>query len=277
MNLPNKENTCIVVVTYNPDDSFVYRIERHFEIANKIVIVDNGSIKNIENVVRLYSCDNRLKIILSSVNKGIAWGLNQGIAYAISEKYEYVLTFDQDSFPVANILDLYSTIFRKNIKIGLIGTKYTEETIERDFSKIEVEKNLTLITSGTLHPIEVFTKVGFYEENLFIDSVDFDYSLRVNRAGYIVFRTKQELIKHQLGTPKRKWLIVSTNHSPIRRYYMARNHIYLTKKYFSTFPFWIIKKNIFFLKNIVEMLFVDDNLKLKCKKTIKGIYDGIKM
>jgi rhamnosyltransferase len=271
MILPDKHNTCIVVVSYNPDSSFVINLAQHLKIANKIFIIDNNSDKDIDSLIPSDFLNN-IVVIKSKTNKGIAWALNIGIKEAILLDYKWVLTFDQDSFPNNNLLYYYSEVIKKVENIGLIGTKYSLN--KSDISEVTFDKTLTVITSGTLHPLNIFDKVGLYNEKLFIDNVDFDFTLRVRLANLNVLRIREPLIQHKLGTPIKRYGIESPNHNITRRYYYARNHIFLTKKYFLKFPFWIAKKNFFFIKSILVLIIVENEVIEKLRVIYKGIKDG---
>ena len=272
MNLPNKFNTCIVIVTYNPDSNFVNNLMQHLEIVEKVIIVDNNSEVNIESIMPNEYL-NRIDIIHSDINMGIAWALNTGIKKAIKLAFKWILTFDQDSFPNINLLQHYSLVFQKEKNIGLIGSQFSIESVP--VSKISWKNSLTVITSGTLHPIGIFDIVGFYNERLFIDGVDFDFSLRTKLAGYNVVRIDQPLLSHKLGTPIKKYGIESSNHNLIRRYYYSRNHFFLTKKYLRFFPLWILKKNYFFVKSLIFLIIVEDNVYEKLKSLLTGFKDGL--
>jgi rhamnosyltransferase len=217
---------------------------------------------------------DKINVIHSSTNKGIAWALNVGIKEAIKLGFNWVITFDQDSLPNQYLLDYYSRVLESEKNVGIVGTQFSEDV--GAFSQISWKESLTIITSGTLHPITLFDSVGFYNEKLFIDCVDFDFSMRVKLAGYKVLRIEQPLLSHKLGTPVKKYGIESSNHNLIRRYYYARNHVFLTRNYFSKFPFWILTKNYFFTKSIFQLLLVEDNVFKKLKTISKGIKDGYK-
>lgn len=155
----------------------------------------------------------------------------------------------------------------------MIGTTFSDHKISSPPS-ISFSENATLITSGTLHPISIFDDIGLYDEGLFIDSVDFDFVLRVKKK-FRVLRINEPLICHELGTPFSRFGIESSNHNIVRRYYMARNHIIICKRYWKIFPTWIFKKNVFFLIAILKMLIVEENAKEKFISTIRGIRDAL--
>jgi rhamnosyltransferase len=162
--------------------------------------------------------------------------------------------------------------------IFIIGVNYTNENILEIYQDINIKESKNIITSGCLYPVSIFDKVGFFNEKLFIDGVDFDFNLRVLLNNFKVYKIQEPMIKHNIGAEISKNIlfikIFSSNHNEIRRYYIGRNHVFLTLKYFYRFPFWIFKKNIFFLLSIFKIIIVEDQILLKLKSLFKGLNDG---
>jgi rhamnosyltransferase len=92
-----------------------------------------------------------------------------------------------------------------------------------------------VITSGSLISLAAYTAIGPFREELFIDYVDMDYCLRARARGFRVIKTRTPLMTHAIGAytqhrwlGKTKW---TTNHSPDRRYYIARNDTVMLREY----------------------------------------------
>ena len=111
---------------------------------------------------------------------------------------------------------------------------------------------------------------------MFIDSVDFDFVLRV-RKKYRVLCVNQPLIYHELGSPITKYGITSSNHNAIRRYYMSRNHLLISKRYWKNYPLWVLKKNVLFFCAIIKMILVENNIKEKLLHTVQGLRDAFNL
>jgi rhamnosyltransferase len=281
-----KKNIVTVIVSFNPTKNLWRLVEICFTFSQNVVIVDNAS-KNAYEVVsplsKQYDC---LDIIYSNENKGIAWALNQGIKFALTHyNAGWILTFDQDSIPHENLITYYDYVLcniSNSLYLGILGCAFTEADTLPVYlmNQIKWKKTYTIITSGTLYKSEVFSKVGYFIEDMFIDGVDFEFSLRVAQAGLKTILVENTLIMHSLGDPILfrigKLGISSSNHNALRRYYMARNHIIITRRYYMSFPIWILKKNIFFFLNIIKMIIVEKNRKVKIKALLKGIWDGVK-
>ena len=87
-----------VIVTYNPDEQFLDRLSLISSQVERIIIYDNGS--SVESLSFLNKIQVKgVSLIYSKDNVGIAKALNVGIEELIKDNYEWILTFDQDSYP----------------------------------------------------------------------------------------------------------------------------------------------------------------------------------
>ena len=132
------------------------------------------------------------------------------------------------------------------------------------------------ITSGNLVNMKIYNAVGGYNEEYFIDCIDFDFSLRVRRAGYKIFKDPAALLFHELGEknhlPKlyKKYYAL---HSPLRRYYMFRNFLFLARKYlFSDFSF-IFKLFLLHVILFVLLIFHDPKPVTSVLMILRGVSD----
>lgn len=276
MNLfyPTKQNTFVVIVTYNPDNRLCDSMNVIENIFNNIVIVDNNSSFDVKLLIN----NNGYHFIKNNENLGIALALNIGAEYAINNGAKWLLMLDQDTIPRADILSVFNSIYSNyphKEKIGQIGVSFNPNK-----STKRIYYNVTsLITSGTLLSLDVYKIIGTFRNDFFIDSVDFEYSLRIKKKGFVNLLSPEVAIDHCLGDKKeKKWfffVMKSTNHPPQRRYYMARNHAIISFKYFLSFPFWVMKKNFSFIKSFFEIILVDDQKISKIKKSFSGLKDGI--
>jgi rhamnosyltransferase len=282
---------CAIFVTYNPDANIVENVSSILEQASEVVIVDNASNIDAQEILRDISKDKRVTLILNDRNLGIAYALNQGVKYAIAHEYQWLLTFDQDSLAPSNYLEtLLSTYYSADNQdsIAIIAPTYTTSTgtvsFSRTLSKNSYSKAYTEVettmTSGNLVATKVFNKVGFFNEDFFIDFVDHEYCLRLAKSGFRIVESHQALLQHALGaSTKHDFLglnIVTTNHNAIRRYYKYRNMITVLKKYFfnsSSISFQVLRA---FISEPLKILFFEKDKYSKIKSIVRGIAHGVK-
>jgi len=84
------------------------------------------------------------------------------------------------------------------------------------------------ITSGSLLRLEIFQKCGYFQEELFIYTVDDEYSLRLRTKGYSIAQSRCAVLLHASGFPTHYYLFgrrifSPSGHSPGARYYLNRN------------------------------------------------------
>ena len=195
---------------------------------------------------------------------------------------------DHDSIVTQNMIskmlqcynDLEETLKSKTAMLVPVHIEEKESTNEQQY-EMNIEKGynevLTEITSGALTKTDVYKSMGLYDEKLFIDLVDHDYCLRLNKNGLKVIQVKDAILVHNLGESTKKNFLglkfTPTNHSALRRYYMTRNRMHIWNKYKNEFPQWVsVDKRRFITENIKIVLFEADKLN-KLKFIKKGISD----
>lgn len=260
-----------VVVLYNPDCSFQVNINSYINACNKIYIIDNSECSNDQ-----YK-NKKITYIANKKNLGIAKALNIGINRALDDGYQWVMTFDQDSYACDNMIDEMIKCHKQFKSAALISPFHANKYALKSQTNSDYEEVFMPMTSGNLLNIKAFKGVDGFKEKLFIDYVDNDFCLRLNLKGYKIIQANKAILKHNLGELKRHKLLwksfYSTNHCALRRYYIFRNRLYLINKYKCNFPSYIKSlKYRFFIDFIIVLLFERDKLN-KFKMMIKGISD----
>ena len=269
-----------VVVLYNPKQKNIDNINKYIDSVDKLYVIDNSE----DEIIRLTS-DKKIEYIKLNENKGLAYALNLGAKKAIEDKYKYLLTLDQDSNMTSKNVDkmiefLDST---KIDKIGLISP-YHDIGFDEEGKKGEVEERLEVMTSGNIIDLDAYSIIGGFKDWLFIDCVDYDYCLNLNKNGFKVLRLNDVIMKHSLGD-----LVVHKlfgkeypcfNHNPIRRYYIVRNTYYINQMYKDLYPDYCahlirvqkgqVKRIIAFEKNKIKKLKMMHKGYKDFKKGIKG-------
>lgn len=267
-----------VIVFYNPNEDNVKKYLNYIDNVDKLYIVDNSS-KDNKNII--IDKDNKVNYIPLNKNYGIAYALNKGAKTAIEEGYDWLLTMDQDSdLKDKDLKEMIKYVHENDTsKIGIISPWHVINTNIKK-PNLEVDYPLEVMTSGNLVNLDIYQRVGGWDDKLFIDDVDIDYCMNLNIHGYQVVRLLYVPMKHSLGniTIRHIWPLkrdyVCSNHNYIRRYYMARNLFYLEQKYYGEFEayFSFMKRG---LKGQMKNIFVFEKDKIRKLKSIKkGIHDG---
>ena len=162
-------------------------------------------------------------------------------------------------------------------RINCEGKELLVDYKNMKYDQIKWKTTNFILTSGSLIKTEVFKTVGFFEEKLFIDKVDFDFSLRIKIKGFILKIAKNVYFIHELCKPKYRFGIKITNMSAFRRYYSSRNAVIMFKKYFKKYPFkmiYILIRGSIFIAPMYILLLEKEKIK-KIKNIYKGLFDGL--
>jgi len=277
---------CAVVITYNPGPGFQQRLQLVANQVTRTVIVDNGSTRSVLAMLHSLSNEMNVELILNHENLGVSHALNQGVTWASLNRFEWILTMDQDSVVKNNMIERLSEIFNylhpKN-SIGVIGSNYCDQygrywkpKIKTDFPWVE---RPVVITSGSLISIRACLAVGGFCDDLFIDQVDHDYCIRLRKQGYMVCKSTEPLMTHTIGNITRQQFfgvyLYTTNHKAFRRYYIARNRIVLAKKYFLTEPIFVICELYRMIGEIVAIVLLEKEKTQKLRAITIGLLHGI--
>ncbi|MCR4432906.1 MAG: glycosyltransferase family 2 protein [Caldiserica bacterium] len=283
----NSQSVCAVIVTYNGKEEIRENLKSIKDQVDHVLIVDNGSKSDTVSLIQnLQAADrNRVSLILNQSNLGVSAALNQGLRFAIDANFDWLLALDQDSqaMPrmVPQMLKHYAELSpNKQRRVAMLAPKIIEVNAPNSRSKIPIPQNpLTRITSGSLIRLSLIPNIGFFKEDLFIDSVDNEFCLRLNYLGYLIEYVSEACLLHRLGNLEQKsifgrkfWV---SNHSYIRRYYIARNRIYLIRLYWHIYPSWCWFEAVQMFKELIKIVIGEADKKRKLNATLKGLKDGM--
>jgi rhamnosyltransferase len=277
-----KDNICGCVILYRPTDAVYAHIQSYcYEIA-RLYVVDNTEREHYNHqLFHELSKLEGIQYISNFENQGIAHALNQAINIAQEEEYDFILTMDQDGALERNyITSMLRIVQKNNLDITTIGIIAPFQRVHGDIINNEkqgITDKIAVMTSGNLLNLHAVEQIGGFSEELFIDRVDQEYCLRLRMNNYRVIQVNSVVLDHPQGRMTKHFLFnrayYTTNHSPIRRYYITRNTLYVIKKYGEIFPEYVKwEKDIFLsdLKNII--LFEKDKIN-KLRMIVRGYCD----
>jgi rhamnosyltransferase len=286
------------VVTHEPD--LARLAENVAAIAvqvDQVVLFDNGS-KRVADIEELVNRLTNLVLLRSAENRGVAHALNELASYALEHGATHLVTLDQDSVSSTDMVHELARTAGDDIPL------VTPYIVDRNKSTVEAYQRLQLpeveifqqaarrgaITSGALMKLAVWREVGGFDDELFIDYVDYDFNQRLLIAGYPILRANRTHLLHEVGRASPTWLWVprkdlsgrwrlerfyAFGHSAQRCYYKARNRILFTRKYGNRIGLthegmWQIPQQV-----VLTLLFERDR-RAKLWAFGRGIRDGIR-
>lgn len=266
------------IVLFNPD---INRLKENISAVivqcAHVYLVDNGS-NNIDEVKKLLNQYNHSKVsvLCNMENQGIAKALNQLASEAQKGGFDWILTLDQDSVAPSNIIEEFEK-YTNNLNTGMLCPVICDRNkgvvVEAKDNYKEIDE---CITSGSLLNIKAWRKIGGFDESMFIDGVDFDICYRLRKNGYKILCIQSVVLLHELGRIVYHrfifWKVLVKNHSAFRKFYIARNTVYLARKEHTNIIKAILQNVKLFL---IVVCYEDDKWK-KSKKILQGTIDGFK-
>lgn len=269
-------DVCAIIVTYNFDDNFNKCIESIEKQVDHIIVVDNNSNQNCIEMLESLSKKENISVIFNKINEGIAKAINIGVEDAIVRGYKWILTLDDDSEAVENMIKKMIEVYTKknDPNIGIVAPNIYDLNIRSLMTnnQCEYEYINKCIQSGCMIKSDIFKKIGMFNEELFIYYVDDEFCERAVRKGYKILRANKAILNHRDGLlVKRKLLFKEFNYnqrSNLSIYYRTRNNIYMSRFYNKKY---IIEN----LKDIVKIVLYSEKKLENLKSYFKGIKDSI--
>jgi rhamnosyltransferase len=160
-------------------------------------------------------------------NVGLSVAYQHGLDRARREGFSFLLLLDQDSRlepgAVAELRAVYarlSPLFRvgavnalnrERADLWLSPTaglrrlaRLRSEVLYRSgrlYRDDRARERRTLINSGLLLPVTAVDSIGGFDDQLFLDAVDYDLALRLRAAGFRLFEAPAGGVAHQQGVP----------------------------------------------------------------------------
>jgi rhamnosyltransferase len=276
-------SVCAIFVTYNPSPAFIENIASAGAQVSHIVVVDNGSSRETEQLLKQVEMTSGRDVIRNGRNLGIAGALNLGVKKAMEAGFDWIVTFDQDSCVSEGFISQMLERYRRSEHledVALISPTYVdrESGIQVRLRRSGDGKILTTMTSGSMVPSDVFRKIGLFDESLFIDAVDTEFCLRARHTGMQLLQSPAVLF-HSLGRTTYHHIagarFGATNHSPARRYYITRNRWRLLRAYATDWP-WVWREYRSMVVETVKIILVEQDKWRKLLATVTGTVDALK-
>lgn len=263
-----------VVVTYNPQEDVINNINTYIKWIKRLYIIDNSR----NDDFRKYINNEKIEYIPNFENLGIAVALNMAAQRAINDGFDWILTMDQDSkFKKNDLQKLQEYIKNNNTdNIGIVTAYQCSKFTTKDsIPNEEMSKVKITMTSGNLLNLKVFQRIGGFREDFFIDGVDTEYCIRLEKNKYNVIRLNTVLLEHNLGDFSvhsffgKKPLV--SNHNYIRRYYIMRNNLYIANIYNDNeYKKIFLRKEC---KTAIKILFFEKDSLRKIRSMFRGYMD----
>ncbi|MGY3901497.1 rhamnosyltransferase [Aeromonas lusitana] len=288
-----RENIIAILVTYNPEIGVLSScISSICAQVTKVVIIDNAS-SNVSEMSALIAKYDNVFIDLLSENIGLASAQNKAITISKQFKASRVILFDQDSVIedgfISKLVVAEKELIKGNKLVAAIGpsffdpvsgktypaTIYRGPLIERVRLSDKPIEATFIIASGCLIRTEVLDDIGLMLDELFIDYIDVEWSLRARSKGYSVFIAPQARMAHTIGDRRLSILGRTISvHSPLRRYYLVRNSFLMLRLGYVPFGYKLRESFFNVIRTFIGFL-TAENKTIFCKYFLMAFRDGL--
>jgi rhamnosyltransferase len=271
---------CMGLTLFYPTLSELDSILKYSQVFERIYVFDNTDNKeeqefndnhliNIENIV----------YISETNNYGLSISLNRMCKKAIFDNFDFICLFDQDSNMNNGDLIKINNYIENSVSsdIGIYaarvvyGERQKEINLNNKLSELEVE---WAITSGSYINLHIYSATNGFDENYFIDRLDYDYCFQLKKLNFKIVEFKNVFLYQQLGEKGRFLWFKISEHNTLRHYYIFRNRLYFyLNKYFSIKNIFIVF--ILSVNHFMIILIEKDSVK-KAKIIKKSINDYLK-
>jgi len=274
---PHYDDIAIVIVTYNPDQSFYERVDAILDRFKAIIIVDNSA-PGIIQISRLNH--QKIHIHVNNSNLGLGVALNTGCERALELGFNWAVTLDQDTelYPeyLPSMLHAWSKCRERPPILGCNYLNISRSGYKFTRSDISLTKHkTTVITSGCLTHLPTWAFLGKFRGDYFIDAIDHEYCLRARRSGFDIVINYQCLMDHTIGEPTQTHKLFGAfspyNHSSWRTYTSTRNTMRTIIDYAASEPSWCVRKLAGLAVELLAIFFLEDKKVIRLKAFAYGL------
>lgn len=257
-----------LIILYHFDANNVDYVEKYNKQVDKVYCYDNSESSDPALVLRLQQLPN-LEYAADHENRGLPYAINRIAQKAIAEDFQWLITFDQDSEPMPDMIPnmiQFAQHYKKIDETGIIAPLIQDGKTEFGIPAAPYSFYDKVYQSGAMHNLHILEKIQGYDEKLFIDQVDYEYCIRLILNGYKIIKLNNAILQHNRDDNAAKLeyrkgkRYYRNKYSAIRCYYIVRNNLYCGKKYKElNRPYWAdTRRNI-------EVI-----MKTACMESLKG-------
>lgn len=229
-----------MVTLYNSVDSVLDHVRSYVNQVGKVYVIDNSEVPNDRLAAQLRTVSAGVVYLRNDDNLGLGVSLNQAARRAMADGFTHLLMMDDDSAMTEGAVgQLYRTaVADPDASVGIVSAAQTDVSAGNRKPEPTAESTtavLTAITAGSLLSLAAYRVVGPFQDDLFIDWVDIEYSFRLRRHGYRILLDPQARIMHRIGLRKEIKLLGLIpyrwrSHNPTRLYYKFRNSLFVMQR-----------------------------------------------
>ena len=214
-----------IVICYHPDELGLYKnIKAFVNGVDKVIVWRNSEV----NFSYFAEWGEKILFMGDGKNEYIAKPLNIAINWCYENKYDFLLTMDQDSEWLN--FELFISQIQVSEKHAIaIHSPNVNHCYQTTNPLLYVE---SVITSGSLMNVDIAKHLGGVREDYKIYWVDGEFCFWARKKGYKIVAYPHSHLRHELGKQTKTICGYDTsNYSPIVYYYIFRNMLWMSREH----------------------------------------------
>ncbi len=233
----------------------------------QVAVVDNGSTDgSVDAICQAFS---QVTVLETGANLGYAGGNNVGIRWALEQGFDGILILNNDTVVDRGLLRAFASAQQQFPSAGVFGAKiyyYTSPDVlwfaggkwhsdnlgfkhvgqgHPDGPEFSVPRTFDYMTGCALYaPAEVFRRVGFFGEELFLTFEETDWCYRASAMGFSPIYVPDARLWHKVSVS------FGGAVSPLMTYFMTRNRLLFVRRHMPAVTLVrLLSKNLRELRN----------------------------
>ena len=254
-----------VFVLYNPSSKEIEHIADLTTLFDKLYVYDNS-----EKEEHSYAfMSKNIKYISNRSNDGLSKAYNYILRLAQNDNVDWLSIYDQDSEITTSMVNTLKT-YAEYCDFSRVASicPYIQYGETKPLCNKTREVNWT-INSGQMINVKTIVGCGIeYDENLFLDRVDRDFCMQLEKKHLKIIQVENAIMKQNLG----ELYIGVSIHSPLRNYYMCKNRLYYNRKYYGFIKATLL--SVFqTIKHFINVIKIGKDVQRNLNMMCRGIKD----
>jgi N-acetylglucosaminyl-diphospho-decaprenol L-rhamnosyltransferase len=265
--MTNKDIT-IIITTFRSEDKIdmcLNSIDREI----KVIVVENSNNEAFKNY--LQNKYQNVECELTNDNLGYGKANNVGLKKV---KTKYSLILNPDTTLNKDTIINFLIFLKKNINFAILGPSQNESTLKNDYSNL-LEVNAVKGFAMFLN-MEKFSKIGFFDENIFLYLEEIDLCKRVKKINEKIYLDQSIKIEHDGGKSVNETFSYEVELT--RNWHWMWSLFYFNQKHFN-FPYALLLVSPRFISAVIKSIFYKLTLNNEKKeiylKRLSGLINSI--
>lgn len=232
--------TYALVTLYNPSEKEFKNCKILSQQVDTVILCDNSQ----ESHETAFQDEKNIVYVTKNKNLGLGVAFNMALkddTYGWKDD-DLIIFFDQDSQIgegyIQALQDEYQKIGTLVPNLGCLGPVFYNTSngrTERPRQKKKITDDTyevsNTITSSLMMQYGNLKRIGFWNENVFLDLADWDLCWRMQKAGMVCCMTEKVVLRHSVGNGEKKVGPIKLRvGQPFREYYQTRDALYLLQE-----------------------------------------------